>query len=262
MELWDVLRRRKMVRHFRQDPVPRDVIDRVMASVLHAPSAGFTQGNEFLVLTTSETIAAFLRLTEDPEFPTPDDWAEAIPPVVVFPLSNRAAYLARYSKPDKIDFGLDDPDKWPAPFWDIDAGMASMLILLAAIDAGLAACSQASPTASARCSITSASPPTSTRSASSGSAIRPMPIRSLRPVGRSRRDAARPRSSCTTTRGDPRSPSPSADAWSRAWGCDARADRDRDRFGMRGLVASGQPGLAPARSGGAARRSCTGCRRA
>lgn len=137
MELWDVLRRRKMVRHFRQDPVPRDVIDRVMASVLHAPSAGFTQGNEFLVLTTSETIAAFLRLTEDPEFPTPDDWAEAIPPVVVFPLSNRAAYLARYSKPDKIDFGLDDPDKWPAPFWDIDAGMASMLILLAAIDAGL-----------------------------------------------------------------------------------------------------------------------------
>jgi nitroreductase len=137
MELWDVLRRRKMVRHYRPDPVPPEVIDRVMASVRHAPSAGFTQGNEFLVLTTPDAIADYLRLTEDPAFPTPDEWADAIPPVVVFPLSNRGAYLARYAETDKIAFGLDDPDKWPAPFWDIDAGMASMLILLAAIDAGL-----------------------------------------------------------------------------------------------------------------------------
>ncbi len=137
MELWDVLRRRKMVRHYQAGPVAREVIDRVLASVLHAPSVGFTQGNEFLVLSAPDTVADYLRLTEDPAFPTPDEWANAIPPVVILPLSNRAAYLARYSEPDKIAFGLDDADKWPAPFWDIDAGMASMLILLAAIDAGL-----------------------------------------------------------------------------------------------------------------------------
>src|SRR3977135_4014753 len=29
--------------------------------------------------------------------------------------------------------------KWPAPYWDIDTGMAAMLILLTAVDAGLGA---------------------------------------------------------------------------------------------------------------------------
>ena len=42
MELQDALRRRKMVRSFRREPVPEDLIDWVIASVVHAPSAGYT----------------------------------------------------------------------------------------------------------------------------------------------------------------------------------------------------------------------------
>jgi nitroreductase len=127
-----------MVRTFRQDPVPRAVLGHVMRSVLHAPSAGFTQGNEFLVLDQPATVDDFFRITDtnerDPVVP-----AEGRPPVVVLPLSHKHAYLDRYAQPDKIEFGLDDETAWAVPYWDVDAGMAAMLILLAAIDQGLGA---------------------------------------------------------------------------------------------------------------------------
>jgi len=139
MELQETLRRRKMVRSFRRQAVPDDVLDRVLASVVHAPSAGFTQGNEFLVLESQDAIADYLRITVSPDYPLSDAALEVTPPVVVVPMSNKSAYVARYSEPDKIEFGLDDADRWPVPYWDIDAGMASMLILLAAVEAGLGA---------------------------------------------------------------------------------------------------------------------------
>ena len=139
MELQESLRRRKMIRSFRPDPVDADAIDRIMAGVLHAPSAGFSQGTEFLVLTDREAVGAFWRLNEDPDFPTPEEHAGLRPPVVVVVLSNPDAYTDRYSAPDKIQFGLDQAANWPVPYWDVDAGMATMLILLAVVEAGLGA---------------------------------------------------------------------------------------------------------------------------
>jgi nitroreductase len=139
LELQDVLRRRKMVRSFRADPVPADAVDAVVASVLHAPSAGFTQGNEFLVLESRDAVDDYFRLTDDPSDPFSPEARAVLPPVVVLPLSNRSAYLERYSEPDKIAFGLDDAAHWPVPYWDVDAAMASMLILLTAIECGLGA---------------------------------------------------------------------------------------------------------------------------
>lgn len=137
MELWDVLKRRKMVRAFEQRPVPRDAIDRVMASVLHAPSAGYTQGNEYLLLDEPGPVADFFRITDDPEWPLTDQEKAVLPPVVILPLANEAAYLARYSEPDKAPYGLSEETAWPVPYWDVDAGMAAMLMLLVAIDEGL-----------------------------------------------------------------------------------------------------------------------------
>ena len=139
MELQEALRRRKMVRSFRSQPVPGDVIDRVLASVLHAPSAGYTQGNEFLVLSSEAAIADYVRITEHPDYPLTDAEREVMAPVVVLPMANQSAYVDRYSEPDKIEFGLDAAERWPVPYWDIDAGMASMLILLAAVEVGLGA---------------------------------------------------------------------------------------------------------------------------
>jgi nitroreductase len=139
MELWDVLKRRKMVRTFEQRPVPREVIDGVVASVVHAPSAGYTQGNEYLVLDDPAAVADFFRITDDAEFPLTEQEKAGLPTVVVLPLANEGSYVARYAEPDKIEYGLDDAARWPVPYWDVDAGMASMLMLLVAIDEGLGA---------------------------------------------------------------------------------------------------------------------------
>ena len=60
-------------------------------------------------------------------------------PVLILALSDKEAYLDRYAEPDK---GWTDRDeaRWPVPYWDIDTGMASLLILLGAVDRGLAGC--------------------------------------------------------------------------------------------------------------------------
>jgi nitroreductase len=137
MEFAEVVRARRMVRRFDRRPVSPEVIDRILDTARRAPTAGFAQGVEFLVLDTVEDVATFWRLTDDPAFPTePEEIAEG-PTVIVLPIADKRAYLRRYSEADKIDFSLDDEANWPVPFWDIDAAMASMLALLVAVSEGL-----------------------------------------------------------------------------------------------------------------------------
>jgi nitroreductase len=82
-------------------------------------------------------VSEFWQLTLDPEFGwDPDDIAVG-PTVIVIPLPDAHRYTQRYSEPDKIAFGMDDAANWPVRFWDIDAAMAAMLMLLAAVEEGL-----------------------------------------------------------------------------------------------------------------------------
>ena len=74
---------------------------------------------------------------EDPRFPREPDELKAAPPVLVIALADPGRYLERYSRPDKIAFGLDRSDAWPVKFWDTDTAMACLLLLLAAVDVGL-----------------------------------------------------------------------------------------------------------------------------
>jgi nitroreductase len=136
MEFRDVVRHRRMVRRFDQRPVPREVTDRVLDAGRRAPSAGFSQGLELLVLDTPETVAAFWETTRDPEFGWEHDVAVG-PTILVLPLPDPARYTERYSQPDKIRFGMDQQANWPVRFWEIDAAMAAMLMLLAAVEEGL-----------------------------------------------------------------------------------------------------------------------------
>ena len=138
MEFRQVVRKRRMVRSFDQRPVPREVIDRVLDLARRAPTAGYAQGVEFLVLDTPETVRAFWEITDDPEMPNDLVDPALGPTVIVLPIADKRAYLARYAEGDKIDVGMDREEAWPVPFWDIDAAMASMLALLAAVDEGLA----------------------------------------------------------------------------------------------------------------------------
>jgi len=139
VEFQDVVRRRRMVRSYDTGrPVPPDVIDRIVRNGLRAPSAGFSQGWGFLVLDNPADVARF-RDAVRPETGA-EEWfaANVDAPLLVIAHSNKDAYLDRYAMPDK---GADRSDAWwPAPYWDIDAGFASLLMLLTAVDAGLGAC--------------------------------------------------------------------------------------------------------------------------
>ena len=139
MEFQDVVRHRRMVRTYSERPVPPEVADRIVRNALRAPSAGFSQGWAFLVLDTPEDVARFRDAVRPPQ--DPQDWfaANVAAPLLIVPHSNKDAYLDRYARPDK---GFTDRSDawWPAPYWDIDTGFASLLMLLTAVDAGLGAC--------------------------------------------------------------------------------------------------------------------------
>jgi nitroreductase len=51
MEFAEVVRRRRMVRHFKPDPIDPDVIDAMLRLAQRAPSAGYTQGQSFVIVT-------------------------------------------------------------------------------------------------------------------------------------------------------------------------------------------------------------------
>ena len=129
-----------MVRRFDPDrPVDRAVVDRMLEHAVRAPSAGFSQGWAFLVLDTPAEVARFWSATSDPD--ADNTWLRGMrtAPVLIVPLSCKDAYLDRYAQPDK---GWTDRDeaRWPVPYWLVDTGMASLLVLLTAVDEGLGAC--------------------------------------------------------------------------------------------------------------------------
>jgi nitroreductase len=136
MDFRDVLERRRMVRHYLPEPVPADVLERIVATVRRAPSAGFSQGQRLLVV-TDPTLLAALAAEEARERPEDvEPWFPSAAAHVIV-LSREADYHERYRRPDKLQDGAEI--EWPAPFWFVDAGAALMLVLLAAIDEGLAA---------------------------------------------------------------------------------------------------------------------------
>jgi nitroreductase len=139
MEFRDLLPRRRMVRHYRQEAVPREQVERIVSTVRRAPSGGYSQGQRLLVVTEEAGRAEVARILGDAGWTTPDDrepWLESAP-VHVLVGTREEDYHDRYRKPDKLVDG-EELD-WPVPFWFVDAGAALMLLLLAAIDEGLAA---------------------------------------------------------------------------------------------------------------------------
>lgn len=141
MEFQRVVDRRRMVRNYDPDRViPAEIVDRLLANALHAPSAGFSQGWAFLALTEKADRELFWSATGGDQAPG-NNWLTGLrrAPLVIVCLSHKQAYLDRYAEPDK---GHPDRDEswWTAPYWDIDTGMAALLILLTAVDEELGAC--------------------------------------------------------------------------------------------------------------------------
>lgn len=128
-----------MVRSFQPRPLPWEVVERLVANALRAPSAGHTQGSEFLLLEGPEETGRFWDATFPAQRRRKFRWPGLFSaPVIIVCLSNKQAYLERYREPDKRR--ADDLDElWSIPYWHIDASFAALLMLLTAADAGLGA---------------------------------------------------------------------------------------------------------------------------
>jgi nitroreductase len=140
VELTDAVARRHMTRNFSATPLGPGVVDGLLATALRAPSAGHTQGREFVVLEGPAETSAYWQATTD------QTWRDGSrrfaglsrAPVVILVFADPEAYVARYREPDKARTDGVEVE-WVVPFWFVDAAFATMNLLLAATDGGIGA---------------------------------------------------------------------------------------------------------------------------
>ena len=139
MEFTEVVFKRRMVRNFTDEPVALETIERILQLARHAPSAGFTQGQSFVLVTRPDLKKAFANLCGEESYAARGfhPWISQAP-VLVVACTSEEAYHQRYRESDKVkDDGTEI--EWPIPYWHMDAGCAVMVLLLAVVNEGLAA---------------------------------------------------------------------------------------------------------------------------
>jgi nitroreductase len=140
VELTDAVARRHMTRNFSATPLGPGVVDGLLTAALRAPSAGHTQGREFLVLEGPAETSAYWQATTDQSWRDGSRRFAALSraPVVILVFADPEAYVARYREPDKARTDGVEVE-WVVPFWFVDAAFATMNLLLAATDRGIGA---------------------------------------------------------------------------------------------------------------------------
>ncbi|MGH2709175.1 MAG: nitroreductase family protein [Actinomycetota bacterium] len=138
MEFAQVVRRRRMVRNYADSPIPEDKLDRILRIARRAPSAGFSQGQSFVVVTDRKLRRQIGMAAGEADYVSKgfDPWISKAPLLVVL-CASESVYRARYREWDKL--GPQGELDWPIPYWYVDAGASLMLLLLAAVDEGLGA---------------------------------------------------------------------------------------------------------------------------
>ncbi len=128
-----------MVRRYSDAPVKPGAVERIVDAARAAPSAGFSQGQRFVVVTAP----ALRRQVADEACDERayvargfHPWISGAP-VLIVPCVRPDDYRERYAEPDKA--GSAAPDDWEVPFWWVDGGAALMALLLAAVNEQLAA---------------------------------------------------------------------------------------------------------------------------
>lgn len=133
----ELVRKRRMIRNFTEEPVSWETIERIVDAGRRGPSAGYSQGVMFVAVTEAEMrnrlaeIAGehwYVRQGHEPFM--------SRAPVHIVITTSEAIYHQRYNEPDKKAKGQEEIG-WPIPYWHTDAGAAMMLVLLAAVDEGL-----------------------------------------------------------------------------------------------------------------------------
>jgi nitroreductase len=139
MDFADLVMRRRTVRRFETTPVEREVLEKIARLGQHVPSAGFSQGQRLVIVTDATMRKAVAATCGEAGY---DDigmgpWISECAAQFI-PCVSADIYHRRYREPDKTG---DDGEEmeWPTPYWWVDIGKTSMVVMLAAHDAGLAA---------------------------------------------------------------------------------------------------------------------------
>jgi nitroreductase len=139
MEFADLVRRRRMTRSFLDRPVEPEVLDRVLEAARRVPSAGNSQGFDFVLLEGPSETALYWDATMPAERRTSFRWQSLLgAPVIVTVWADPGRYVERYAEQDKERTGLGEgAEAWTTPYWLVDASFAAMALQYAAIDEGL-----------------------------------------------------------------------------------------------------------------------------
>lgn len=137
MEFQDVVKKRRMTRNFTTEPLSDACIAHLIRTAQRGPSAGFSQGVEFVAVTDDALRARIAEIAGEPWYVgTGHEPFMSRAPLHVVICTSEAIYHRRYNEPDKKAKGQEEIG-WPIPYWHTDAGAAMMLLLLAAVDEGL-----------------------------------------------------------------------------------------------------------------------------
>ncbi|MGA8905166.1 MAG: nitroreductase family protein [Candidatus Bathyarchaeia archaeon] len=139
MEFEKVVRKRRMVRNFRPEPVPANATKQLLELALHAPSAGFSQGWAFIVITEGELKKKIGELQGEKDYYASSRFHKFVSeaPTLIIACVSEKIYHDRYQEPDKLEEDGTEIE-WPTPYWVFDMGCACMLIFLSAVNQGLA----------------------------------------------------------------------------------------------------------------------------
>jgi nitroreductase len=120
MEFFEILKKRKMIRRFKQTPIPNDVLKKLIYAGIRAPTAG-NLGYRRLMLINDPRLLRFLRSVAPGYF-------ESLAPAVIMVFTDLRVANESGSKTNS---------DWTAR---MDAGEAAETIHLAAVDIGLGSC--------------------------------------------------------------------------------------------------------------------------
>jgi len=132
---YDLLKKRRAVRSYTGERVPRETLERIARAARRGPNAGYSQGLRLLVVDDPEVIDGLID-TEAGELE--EAWFRKAA-AHIFVLTREQDYHDRYNQPDKLAVTGGVEVVWPVPFWHVDAGAALMLLWLAALEEGLGA---------------------------------------------------------------------------------------------------------------------------
>jgi FMN reductase [NAD(P)H] len=130
-----LLKRRRAVRSYSGERVPRETLERIARAARRGPNAGYSQGLRLLVVDDRDTIEALAAMQDDERS---QNWFRSAAAHILV-MTREQDYHDRYNSPDKLAVTGGVEVLWPVPFWHVDAGAALMLVLLAALEEGLGA---------------------------------------------------------------------------------------------------------------------------